>query len=293
MNEQKNKLRFIINPKSGIGRQKKVEGLIRDYLDTSKFDYEVCYTNAREHAVLLSKEAAVQKYDAVVIVGGDGSINEAARGLIGTQTALGIIPAGSGNGLAHFLNISLNTRKALKIINRFSIKLIDTGLINGHVFVSIAGIGFDAYVAKKFSGSRTRGFWSYAKIIFLEYITYQPKRFKIYVNGKVLKKSAFMLSFGNSDQFGFNARIAPTAKIDDGLIDFCIVRKPRIYYVIFLIPHFFLGLLHKTPIVKIIKTTHVKIIQSKNNVAHIDGDEIDLGKSIEVKIVPDSLYLIC
>ncbi|HNZ42745.1 MAG TPA: diacylglycerol kinase family lipid kinase [Bacteroidales bacterium] len=293
MTEQKKRIRFIINPKSGIGRQKKVEGLIARHLDLTRFDYEICHTEARAHAVTLSSEAAAMNYDAVIIVGGDGSINEAARGLIGTNTALGIIPAGSGNGLAHFLKISLNTRKAIEIINRYHVKPIDTGNINGHPYVSVAGLGFDAYVAKLFSKSRIRGFWAYAKIIFLQYLTYQPKRFKIYVDGKILKKSAFMLTFANSDQFGFNAHIAPTAVIDDGYIDLCIVRKPRIFYVVLVIPFLFLGLLHKTPFVKIIKTKNVKVIQSRNNVAHIDGDEIDLGRIIEVRIIPASLNIIC
>jgi len=292
MNKKK-KIRFIINPKSGIGKQKKVEGLISKHLDTTEFDYEVCYTKAKEHAVILSREAAEQNYDAVVIVGGDGSINEAARGLINTQTALGILPAGSGNGLAHFLNISLNIRKAIDVINRFNIKLIDTGLFNGHPFVSVAGVGFDAHVADLFSKSRIRGFWAYAKIVFMEYLTYQPKRFKIYVDGKVLKKSAFMLTFANSNQFGFNARVAPTAIIDDGYLDLCIVHKPRLFFIILVIPFIFLGLIHKTPFVKIIKTKSIKVIQSKKNIAHIDGDEIDLGRNIEVQIVPGSLNIIC
>ena len=292
MTEQKKKIRFIINPKSGIGKQKKVDGLISRHLNLNRFDYEICHTEARSHAVTLSSEAASMNYDAVIIVGGDGSINEAARGLIGKDTALGIIPAGSGNGLAHFLNIPLNTRKAIEIINRFQVKPIDTGIINGNPYVSVAGLGFDAYVAKLFSKSRIRGFWAYAKIIFLQYLTYQPKRYKIYVDGKTLKKSAFMLTFANSDQFGFNAHIAPTAVIDDGYIDLCIVRKPRIFYVVLVIPFLFLGLLHKTPFVKVIKTKNVKVIQSRNNVAHIDGDDIDLGKCLEVSIVPKSLLLI-
>ncbi len=293
MNNQKKKLRFIINPKSGIGKQKKVEAMIGKCLDLEKFDYEICYTLAPQHAVELSREAAEMKYDAVVVVGGDGTINEAARGLLHTQTALGIIPAGSGNGLSHFLKIPLKPSKALKLINRFNIKLIDTGLINNHVFVSIAGIGFDAYVAELFSKSKKRGFWAYIKVIVTQYLIYNPKRFKIYVDGKIMKKNAFMLTFGNSDQFGFNARIASTAVIDDGLIDFCIVRKPRIYYAALCVPFLFLGYMHKTPLVKIFQTKHVKIIQRKNNISHIDGDQIDLGKCIEVSVVPKSLYIIC
>lgn len=293
MTDNKKKIRFIINPKSGIGRHRTIESLISAHIDPAIFDHEIIFTEAKAHAVELSREAANLNYDAVVAVGGDGTINEVAQGLIHTQTALGIIPAGSGNGLAHYLRIPLHTKSALDAINRFQLRTIDTGSINGRLFVSIAGVGFDAHVAEHFSQSKHRGFWNYARISFLQYIKYNPKRYKIYVNGKVLKRSAFMLSFANSDQFGSNARIAPTAIIDDGFIDLCIVRKPRIYYAIFVVPFFFLGIIHKTPFVKIIKAKDFKIIQHKNKIAHIDGDEINLGKQLEIKVVPNSLKVIC
>lgn len=287
------KIRFIINPKSGIGKQKIVERRIETYLDKAAFDYEICYTQAKAHAIELSREAAQMGYAAVIAVGGDGTVNEVAQGLLHTQTAMGIIPAGSGNGLAHFMKISLNVRKALQLINRFNVKTIDTGTINGRVFVSIAGVGFDAYVAERFSQVKTRGFWSYAKIAFMEYIRYNPKRFKIYVNERIIKTKSFMICVANSDQFGFNTRISPTSVIDDGLLNLCIIRKPLIYYAAFVIPFIFVGLAHKTPFIRIFKTTDVRIIQQKNNIAHIDGDEIDLGKELEVKVVPSSLKLIC
>jgi diacylglycerol kinase (ATP) len=292
MSNSKKKIRFIINPKSGIGKQKKIESLIEHHIDAALFDYEICYTKEKSHAIDLSREAAAMHYDAVVAVGGDGTINEVAQGLLHTESSLGVIPAGSGNGLARYMKIPLNTKKALDIINHYNVKTIDTGSINGRLFVSIAGVGFDSYVAERFSLSKNRGFWAYAKICFLEYIKYNPKRFRIYVNGKVIKKNAFMLSFANSDQFGFNARIAPNAIIDDGYLDLCIVRKPRIYYAAFIIPFIFLGLLHKTTFVKIIRTKEIKVVQLKNNIAHIDGDEINLGKLIEVKVIPKSLRII-
>ncbi|MEI6122522.1 MAG: diacylglycerol kinase family protein [Bacteroidota bacterium] len=292
MSKSKKKIRFIINPTSGIGKQRIVENRIDAYLDKSQFDYEICYTTSKNHATELSQQAAELHYDAVIAVGGDGTLNEVAQGLVYTTTAMGIIPAGSGNGFARFMKIPLNIRKALKVINRFRIKAIDTGQINNRLFVSITGVGYDAHVAERFAKSKNRGFWSYAKIVFLEYIKYNPKRFKIYINNRILKTNSFMISIANSDQFGFNARISPNAKIDDGLFDVCIVRKPRIYYVLFLLPFFFIRLIHRTPFVRIIRTTNVKIVQLNNNVAHIDGDDINLGRCIEAKINPGSLQLV-
>jgi diacylglycerol kinase (ATP) len=292
MTDSRKKIRFIINPKSGIGKQKKIESLIHHQVDTAHFDYDICYTREKYHATELSREASARHYDAVIAVGGDGTINEVAQGLLHSETAMGIIPAGSGNGLARHLKIPINTKKAIEVIKHFNVKTIDTANINGRLFVSIAGVGFDSHVAKRFSQSKKRGFWAYARICFLEYIKYNNKRFRIYVNDQVIKKNAFMLSFANSDQFGFNARIAPTAVIDDGYLDLCIVRKPRIYYAVFVIPFIFLGLLHKTPFLKIIRAKEIKVVQLKNNIAHIDGDEIDLGRVIEVSINPKSLKII-
>jgi YegS/Rv2252/BmrU family lipid kinase len=292
MSNEKRKIRFIINPKSGIGRQKKIENLIRTTFDTNYFFYEIIYTKEKNHAEDLSREAANQGFDIVVAVGGDGTINEVGRGLLFSNTAMGIIPTGSGNGLAHYLNLPLNLKKALIKITEYNKITIDTASINDKVFISIAGVGYDAHVADKFSKSKKRGFWSYFKIAFLEYIYYNPKAFKIYVNGKTIRTKKFMLCFANSNQFGFNARIAPTARIDDGYIDLCLVRKPRIYYAIFLIPFLFTGMLHHTPFLNVIKAKEFKIIQQKRNMAHIDGDEIDLGKFLEVKIVPQSLKIL-
>ncbi len=293
MTELKKKIRFIINPKSGIGRQKKIETLILSHVDETMFESEICYTQAKAHATILAQDAVRMNYAAAVAVGGDGTINEVAQGLLHSNTAMGIIPAGSGNGLARFLKISIRTKKALNIINRFHIKTIDTGLINGHTFVSIAGLGYDAHVAELFAKSINRGFWAYARICFTEYIKFNPRRFKISADGKTLKRNAFMVSFANSDQFGFNARISPRAIIDDGFIDLCIVRKPRIYYAAFVIPFIFMGLIDKTPFVRVIRAKDIRVVQLRNNAAHIDGDDIRLGKKISVQVVPQSLRVVC
>jgi diacylglycerol kinase (ATP) len=296
MNKQdclrKKRIRFIINPISGIGKQKKIPGLIAETIDTAYFIYDIVYTKAAGHAIELARQAATERYDIVVAVGGDGSINEVARGVIGTQTAVGIIPAGSGNGLSHFLKIPLRTEKAIKTICRMKTTLADTATLNGELFVSVAGVGFDAWVAEKFSVCKLRGFYSYAKVAVREYLLYQSKRYKIYVNGRVLRRRAFMITIANSNQFGFNAKIAPTASVNDGLIDVCIMNKPPIYMAIFFLPLLFLGFLHKTPMLEIIKTKKVKIIQRKNYIVHIDGDHLQLSKELRAEVNPLSLKII-
>jgi diacylglycerol kinase (ATP) len=283
---------FIINPISGIGRQKKIQRLIETHPAAKHHDFEIAYTEAAGHAVELAREAASAGYDIVVAVGGDGSINEVARGLIGTQTAAGIIPAGSGNGLAHFLKIPFRARAAIDCVLTGKTKRIDTASINDQVFVSLAGVGFDAYVADKFSRSKTRGLLAYARVIAREYMLFRSKRYKLYLNGKALKRRAFMITFANSNQFGFNAKMAPQASVTDGLLDVCIMKKPPVYMALFILPLLFWGLIDRTPFSEIIKTTEVRMIQRKNFVVHIDGDQIILGKELHIKINPLSLNIV-
>lgn len=290
--DRKKKIRFIINPISGIGRQRIVERRVDQYLDHSLYDYEICYSEYAGHAVELSREAAALGVDVVVAAGGDGSINEVARGVLNTNTAIGIIPVGSGNGLAHYLRIPLSIKKALRIINRYKVRTIDTANINDKLFISIAGIGFDAYVAEKFSKSKIRGFWSYTWIILKEYTLFKSNHFKFYINGKMIKRRAFMVTFANSDQFGFNCSIAPKAKIDDGKLDVCIVSKPNILFAPLLVPLMFAKVVDITPWVEIIRTDEIHAYQLKNFIAHIDGDQVQLSKELIIKVNPASVKVL-
>jgi diacylglycerol kinase family enzyme len=198
---------FIVNPASGVGRQKGIEFLIDRYLDTSKFSFSVWYTEKAGHATELSREAVSQGLDAVIAVGGDGTINEIAQGLVGTDVALGIVPAGSGNGLSRHLMIPMNPGKALRVLNSYKTARIDTATLNGGLFVSVAGVGFDASVAKKFSRAGKRGFRTYFTIVALSYPMYRPKKYKMVIDGKEITRRALLVSFANSSQFGNNASI--------------------------------------------------------------------------------------
>ena len=171
----KKKICFIVNPISGVGRQKVIEELIDKYLDRTIFEYEISYTKAAKHATELAKEAAKRNVDIVVAVGGDGSVNEVSRGLIGTKTAMAIIPTGSGNGLARYLNISLNLKSAMTIINQCNIKTIDTIQLNNETFANVAGIGFDAHIGWEFAKFGKRGFSSYLKVITREFPKYKAQ----------------------------------------------------------------------------------------------------------------------
>ena len=283
---------FIINPISGIGKQKNIEDLIHNHTDKALYDFQVKFTKGPGDGTWLAKEAVTSGADVVVAVGGDGTVNEIGQALVGTGTALGIIPTGSGNGLARHLKIPFGFEKAIEVINKCKIKKIDTATINDQVFLSIAGVGYDAFVAKKFANAKKRGFFTYFRIVSNEYPQYQPKRYVLEVDGKIIRLKALSITFANSNQFGNNTSISPDAKLDDGLIDVCIVRRIPLYLVPFYVPLLFTKTFHKTHYIEIIRAKSAVVTRKKGKTIHLDGDPTQTGKVLEMKVNPLSLNII-
>lgn len=288
----KKKIRIIINPISGIGKQAKAEKAIKKWLDTELFDSEIIFTEYKGHFTLLAKEAAEKEYDAVVTVGGDGSINEAAQGLIGSKTALGIIPIGSGNGFARHLNIPMSLELAVERINQFMLKQIDTAKVNNQSFVSISGLGFDAHIAEKFSLAKSRGLWNYTKISLREFFRYSEKGYKISLDETGFEKKAFMVVFANANQFGNNFIIAPQAQIDDGLLDVCFVKKPKLYQIPYILFKIFRKEIHQTKFVEIKQAKQIKVELENRVIMNIDGEAIPQSQALHIAINPLSLSVI-
>ena len=288
----KKKIQFIINPISGVGRHKLIEKYLDKKLDKSIFDHKISYTQAPRHGTKIAGEAIKNEYEIVVAVGGDGSINEIAQKLTGTNTILGVIPTGSGNGLAHHLKIPVNIINAIEVINKLKTIKIDTATINDKLFVSIAGVGFDAHVAKKFAKNKRRGFLTYFKIVAREYPRYKPKNYELIIDGKKFNRKALFISFANSDQFGHYTSIAPKAEIDDGLIDVCIVNKFPLVEVPFIAHLLYWKQIDKSKYIEIIKAKEIKLIQEKNRTINLDGEPVKIGKELFIKINPLSLKII-
>jgi diacylglycerol kinase (ATP) len=289
---RKKVLLFIINPISGIGKQKNIEELIREHADNSRFDYKVRFTMGPGHGTELAKEAVASGVDIVVAIGGDGTVNEIGKVLVGSETALGIIPTGSGNGLARHLKIPFSFEKAIAVINRCKIRKIDTATLNDQVFLSIAGVGYDAFVAKKFANATKRGFFSYFRIVSNEYPLYRPKKYILEVDGKIIKRKALSITLANSNQYGNNTSIDPHAKLDDGLIDVCIVRRIPLFLIPFYVPMLFTKTFHKTHYIEIIRAKQAIITRKKGKTIHLDGDPAKTGKVLEMKVNPLSLNII-
>ncbi len=292
MNKRPNIL-FILNPISGTHRKSAIETKVRVILDKKQIPYHIQHTEYAGHAIELSRKAAQAGYNTVVAIGGDGTVNEVAQGLINTNMSMGIIPAGSGNGLARFLKIPFNVEKDLEIICNQGTMAIDTLNINGRIAVSIAGIGFDASVAREFSERKTRGFLPYFQIALEHYLTYQPEDYELIIDNKPIIRQALFVAFANSDQFGFNTSIAPDADITDGLMDVTILKKIPIVLTPFVAPLLFLKQIHSSGYTETYKARSVKIKLDKGGrYINIDGEAIYSENNIEIEILPKSLNIL-
>lgn len=293
--DDKEKVLIIINPVSGTGKQKSALKAIERDIDRINFDYEIAETQYAQHATEIARQAASNGYDIVVAVGGDGTINEVATGLVDTNTKMGIIPCGSGNGLARCLKIPISPSKAVEILNGNKMKRIDTMLVNGNFCASIAGIGFDALIAKEFQEKpkNTRGFHTYLQLVASEYPKYKANEYKIEIDGKSSVHKAMFICLANANQFGYNAIVSPKSRIDDGLIDVCIVKNIPLITA----PHTAMLLmtnnLNHSHRVKILQGKSVKICNNTNEYANIDGEAKQVGKTVDISIKHKSLMVIC
>ncbi|MCF0207734.1 MAG: diacylglycerol kinase family lipid kinase [Bacteroidales bacterium] len=292
---EKEKMLVIVNPKSGTGRQAKVVRSFEKLVDKINFDYEIVESQYAHHGTELAKAAVGKGYDVVVAVGGDGSVNDVAAGLEGTSTKLGIIPCGSGNGLARCLKIPVYPSRAVAILNDNKMKRIDTLSVNGRFCVSLAGVGFDALIAKQFQEKpkNSRGFKSYLQLIANEYPTYKPKAYKFEIDGKIVEKSAMFVCFANSNQFGYEATVAPDARIDDGLIDVCFVKNIPILAAPPMAVLLFSKNLDLSPHVDFLRTSRVKVLNNDFEWVNIDGEPCKIGREFEISVNHKSLCVIC
>ena len=292
MNNSKKKILFIINPISGVGKQKIAENAIEDHLEYSKFDTEIRYTEYAHHATEIAKDAVAEKFDIVVAVGGDGSINDVVAGLVNSNVILGIIPCGSGNGLARHLQLPLDVPKAIEVINRCNVQEIDTISLNERVYASIAGIGFDALVARLFKNRKIRGLKAYSSIVLNQYPTYKTRNYRLTIDGEEIEREALFVSFANSNQFGYNTQIAPTAELNDGLIDVCVVSKIPFIHLPLTAPLIYTRNFEKSQYVEIFKAKEIKVHNNDYRWVNLDGEAVRLGKELHFKINPLSLHII-
>ena len=275
---------FIVNPKSGTQNKESMPAQIASLIDGERFEHEVVFTEYAGHATQIATQCAKRGDDIVVAVGGDGTVNEVARALVHTQTALGIVPCGSGNGLARHLCIPMDVQKALRIINQAQIEAFDYGVINQQPFFCTCGMGFDAFISLKFAEAGKRGPITYVENVLKEGLKYKPETYEIMNDNGTQSYKAFLIACANASQYGNNAYIAPGATMKDGLMDVIIMEPFDALEAPQIAADLFMKTLGNNSKIKTFRTNHVTIHRKEPGAIHYDGDPIMTNRNIDVHI---------
>lgn len=282
MQNEKLKILAIINPISGTSKKEYVPETISRIIDSSTFDTTICFSERPGHATQLTKEAIAKNFYAVIAIGGDGTINEVASALRDSNTALGIIPCGSGNGLARHLNIPINIENALEIINENNVETFDYCTANNQPFFCTCGVGFDAHVSEKFAQARRRGPLTYIQQSLIEYLKYSSKVYHIEANNKTITEKAFLIACGNASQYGNNAFITPQASMKDGLIDVTVILPFTPLDTAMMGILLFTKHLDQDTNIQSFQTEELTIKRPTAGTMHLDGDPVMMEADIKV-----------
>lgn len=290
--KNKKSIMFLINPKSGVQKRKNVLQVIEKNIDTDIYDVHIERTQYAGHATELARNAAERGFDAVVAVGGDGTVNEVGRALVHTKTAMGVIPCGSGNGFARHLGIPIEINKAVAFINKALPVSIDYGKINGNPFFCACGVGFDALVSNDFAKGNQRGMLSYVQKTLKDWVTYKPETYTIETEYSKDRIKAFVIACGNASQYGNNAYIAPYASMRDNLLTVSIMFPFTPLDVPAVVTHLFTNKLSNSGYTVAFNTPWVKIIRKKAGPAHYDGEPCEMDAEIFIETVPAGINVL-
>lgn len=289
---EKKLVRIILNPNSGTRKKLDLPKLFNQHVNNRDFHFELHQTQSATHAYDLGAEAVHLGYDLVVAAGGDGTLNQVGRALVGTNIPLGILPLGSGNGFARALKIPLNLGKAIQLIQHGMIKRVDTGKANGHVFLNVCGFGFDAHVSARFATKGTRGFRTYAQISIMELAKYKPANYSVVMDGVQHEIQAFVMAVCNGPQYGSNAYIAPLAEFSDGMLDVTILKDVNWRNLSRITLGLFRRTLHRSNAYQGFRCHHMVVSGMHDTFVNIDGEAIPMEASVNIENIPNSLSVI-
>jgi YegS/Rv2252/BmrU family lipid kinase len=291
---EKQQILFIINPISGVYKKEHIPEKIAKYIDYTKYDFTIRTTQYAGHATEIAREAIKEGFKTIVAVGGDGSINEVANALIGTDVVLGIIPYGSGNGLALHLGMTpRNAKKSLELLNTGKVVKMDVIKTNIRYFLSCGGFGYDAHAARRFRSQEIRGLFSYILAGAREaFWHFKPSKAKVQIDDEVIERDVYLFTAFNSNQYGYNIGFLPTASAKDGIMDVILLNAFPLRRLLLV---FGLMILKRTDLVKEAETFRakkIKIFGNKKMVYQFDGDHFVFHDDLEMEIVPQALNVI-
>ncbi len=287
------KIAFIVNPISGISH-KEVILLYLKSVFTAENGYDALFhkTECVGDAYVKALNFSDNGYDIVVAIGGDGTVNEVARGLVNRRTKLGIIPVGSGNGLARHLKIPISYQKAAEVIMKENVQKIDAGKINDQIFFCTAGLGFEALIGDRFNSAPTRGLITYMEFCAKEYVKYNREVYDIEIAGNIYHYKAFLITLANSSQWGNNAFIAPDANISDGMIDVAVWKRAPLVSMPLLTMGLFLKTIRYSEYIDRFRCKELKITRSGNGLIQFDGESKMMGSQINVSVLSHAVNAI-
>lgn len=289
--ERKKKIMFIINPISGVYKKKNVPEGIARYIDYVQYDYTIRFTQYAGHASLIAQQAVAQGYDVCVAVGGDGSINEVAQSLVGTDTALGLIPYGSGNGFARHLKIPpRDVKGALNVLNTGKTVKIDLVKTNVRYFISCAGFGVDSSVARRFHHHNIRGLASYAWAVVKELLFYfQPFEAKVEIDDITIERKFFLLTAFNANQYGYDFAVFPFTSMKDGVMDVIVMNQFPVWKLFYIVACLVAKRADLIKEAESYRAKKVKIHGHKKMVYQFDGDSFIYHDDITMEVMPQCI----
>lgn len=273
---------LIINPVSGTRSKHGLGATVKKRLKLLGIDVEIKETRGSGDAFRMASEAVEKSYSMVITAGGDGTVNETANALAFSDTVLGILPFGSGNGLARSVGVPQDTLAALKLIEAGHSLTCDRGLVNRHPFYCTFGIGFDAAVSEKFASMKRRGRITYIRSAFREFLNYRSQAYAIVINGKVITEKALLIAVCNAPQYGNNAYIGPKAKLTDGLLDVTVVHADNPFHTLLMSMDMFTGMLDKNRGIGTFRVPALTIVRTENGPVHLDGEPMQMGKKLDI-----------
>lgn len=289
---EKKRILFVANPISGTHDKRPIIESIPSYVPSEQFDWDVAWTDHKGHAAELAEEASQSGLDVCVAIGGDGTVNEVARSLRHSQTALAIVPMGSGNGLARHLHIPMDPERALAVLAQCQIKALDYGMINDIPFFCTCGMGFDAFISDKFADSGKRGLMTYIENMLKGGLSYQPETYEIELDGQRESHKAFLIACGNASQYGNNFYIAPQASMSDGLLDVTVMEPFNMLKA----PQILMQGLNRTldtnPLIHTYQCCSLHVRREQPGVIHYDGEPAEAGTDIDIRLVPKGLRVV-